>query len=225
MEADNPPFRLHRVSGSPVSDAELLADLKRVAAQSGKTTVGQKEYRERGSFDDSTISRRFGSWNNALRAAELGLNIEQNISDERLFENILALWIHYGRQPRRSELAMPPSIVSQTPYARRFGSWSTALAHFVEFANAADVGGVPGAPVQARASGRRTSRDPSLRLRFKVLLRDRFTCQSCGASPAHQPVELHVDHILPWSEGGETTLENLRTLCSSCNLGKGALIE
>jgi hypothetical protein len=36
-------FELSRVSGQPVSDAELLDDLRRVAASLGKTTVGQKE--------------------------------------------------------------------------------------------------------------------------------------------------------------------------------------
>jgi 5-methylcytosine-specific restriction endonuclease McrA len=34
-------------------------------------------------------------------------------------------------------------------------------------------------------------------------------------------VELHVDHILPWSKDGETVEENLQTKCSKCNLGKG----
>jgi 5-methylcytosine-specific restriction endonuclease McrA len=33
-----------------------------------------------------------------------------------------------------------------------------------------------------------------------------------------------VDHIVPWSKGGETILENLRTLCSKCNLGKGNVL-
>ena len=58
-------------------------------------------------------------------------------------------------------------------------------------------------------------------LRWHVLQRDRFTCCACGASPALTlGVELHVDHIVPWSKGGETVLENLQTLCSVCNLGK-----
>jgi len=36
-------------------------------------------------------------------------------------------------------------------------------------------------------------------------------------------VELHVDHIFPWSKGGETVFENLQTLCSKCNGGKSNL--
>jgi len=80
--------------------------------------------------------------------------------------------------------------------------------------------------IETNKNPRKTSRDPSLRLRFKVMLRDNFTCQQCGASPAKQlGVELHVDHIFPWSKGGDTTLENLQTLCSNCNLGKSNVTE
>ena len=65
------------------------------------------------------------------------------------------------------------------------------------------------------------SRVISDKLRYQVLKRDNFKCCACGASPAKDPaVELHIDHILPWSKGGETTLENLQTLCSKCNIGK-----
>ena len=65
------------------------------------------------------------------------------------------------------------------------------------------------------------SRVISDKLRYQVLKRDNFKCCACGASPAKNPaVELHIDHILPWSKGGETTLENLQTLCSKCNIGK-----
>ena len=63
------------------------------------------------------------------------------------------------------------------------------------------------------------------KLRYQVLKRDNFKCCACGASPAKDSsVELHIDHIIPWSKGGETTLENLQTLCSKCNLGKSDLI-
>lgn len=218
------PFELSRVSGQPVSDAELLDDLRRVAASIGKSTVGQKEYRRIGRYDDSTTSRRFGSWNEALRAAGLDISNVVDLGDEELFENILMLWQHYGRQPRRRELALPPSRISQSPYLRRFRSWTGALESFVAYANANESGAAPEGDVSpTREGGRRTSRDPSLRLRFKVLQRDRFACRSCGASPAtNVGTELHVDHITPWSKDGETVVENLQTLCSRCNLGKGA---
>ena len=65
------------------------------------------------------------------------------------------------------------------------------------------------------------SRSISDKLRYQVLKRDHFACRACGASPAKDPsVELQIDHIIPWSKGGQTELENLQTLCSKCNLGK-----
>jgi hypothetical protein len=215
----NQPFVLKRASGMPVSNEELLADLRATAMRLGKNTVGQKEYRQHGVFDDSTATKRFGSWNKALEAAGLDIANSVDISDERLFENILVLWQHYGRQPRRSELADSPSNISQSPYNRRFSSWSGALQAFVEYANAGEDA-LQSAP-ELKVRQRSTGRDPSLRLRWHVLQRDRFTCVACGASPALTPgVELHVDHITPWSKGGETTLLNLQTLCATCNLGK-----
>ncbi len=217
-------FQLSRVSGAPVTDAELLEDLRRVAIRLGQDTVAMPKYREVGTYDDSTVSRRFGTWNKALKAAGLKLSNEFMIPDERLFENILALWQRFGRQPRRAELASEYSEFSQTPYSRRFGSWGAALMAFVEYANttAADEGGK--FDLSSLDRGKQTPRDPSLRLRYRVLLRDGFKCCLCGASPATGVgVTLHVDHIQPWSKGGETTLENLRTTCEPCNLGKGSL--
>lgn len=212
-------FKLSRVSGQPVDDAELLADLKRVAEMLGASTVSMPKYSECGKYDNTTVARRFGSWNNALLKAGLTVSNEVNIPDERLFENILTLWQHYGRQPRRRELAKTPSVVSQGPYIRRFSSWITALEAFVEYANA---GGADAPSALEKGENQpKTGRDPSLRLRWHVLQRDRFTCCACGASPALTlGVELHVDHVVPWSKGGETVLENLQTLCSVCNLGK-----
>lgn len=219
---ENSKFELERVKNTPVSDEEILDDLRRVSAALGTPKITQALYREHGQFDDSNIGRRFGSWNKALVAAGLEVSVRNNIPDEELFENILTLWQHYGRQPRRAELAEPLSKISQSAYNRRFGSWVAALEGFVAYANSAEV------PVPNRTDeqpgGRQTGRDPSLRLRFKVLSRDRFTCQGCGASPATSAgVELHVDHIVPWSRGGETVIENLQTLCSKCNLGKSNL--
>lgn len=59
-------------------------------------------------------------------------------------------------------------------------------------------------------------------LRFQVMVRDNFACQGCGntPSPENNNVVLRVDHIVPVSKGGKTTLDNLQTLCHRCNHGK-----
>ena len=56
-------------------------------------------------------------------------------------------------------------------------------------------------------------------LRYDVLKRDAFRCVICGRT-ARDGVKLHVDHIRPVSKGGKTELNNLRTLCDACNMGK-----
>ncbi len=68
----------------------------------------------------------------------------------------------------------------------------------------------------------------SLQLRNQILERNGYTCQQCGAS-AHdmddlnpgRKVRLHIDHIVPLSQGGTNDPDNLRVLCSNCNQGRG----
>jgi hypothetical protein len=67
-----------------------------------------------------------------------------------------------------------------------------------------------------------SARDPiSPRVRMSVLIRDKFTCQLCGAQggPGHS-VQLEIDHIIPVAKGGTNDPENLQVLCRPCNQGK-----
>lgn len=56
-------------------------------------------------------------------------------------------------------------------------------------------------------------------LRFQVMRRDGYRCQLCGRR-ASDGVVLEVDHKVPISRGGRSTLDNLWTLCRDCNRGK-----
>lgn len=58
--------------------------------------------------------------------------------------------------------------------------------------------------------------DISPELRQKVLERDNYKCVKCGSTKY-----LQIDHIKPFSKGGDTVLENLQTLCKRCNAEKG----
>ncbi len=222
---DEPLFTLSNVPGASASDEELIADLRRVANRLGTDTVKGEQYESLGAYHRTTQQRRFGSWNKALRRAGLKVSLRQDYPDEELFENLLALWQNYGRQPRIDEMYLPPSRISHSPYKRRFGTWMNALKAFVDYANGAGAELAEHKIDVAIGDRPMTGRDPSLRLRWRVLQRNNFKCCACGASPAITlGVELHVDHIHPWSEGGETVIENLQTLCSKCNLGKSNLL-
>ena len=55
--------------------------------------------------------------------------------------------------------------------------------------------------------------------RKNILIRDHHTCQFCGrVLPAS---ELTLDHVLPRSQGGKSTWENLVACCHPCNNRKG----
>ena len=51
-------------------------------------------------------------------------------------------------------------------------------------------------------------------IRKAVILRDKCRCKLCGVSNT----QLEVHHITPKRQGGNNTLKNLITLCSSCHL-------
>jgi hypothetical protein len=215
-------FEFNKPKNTPVSSEELISDLKKMSGNSESKISMQFYVDNGGKYNPSTIIRRFGSWSKALEKIGLEAGNKANYSDEELFLNILNIWQAKGKQPVRADLAFEPSTISQSPYNRRFKSWSDALESFVAYANQSGKTNESGAMEEIDSS--RTGRDPSLRLRFNVLKRDNFTCVQCGASPAKNPdVELHIDHITPWSKGGETVEENLQTLCSKCNLGKSNL--
>lgn len=71
----------------------------------------------------------------------------------------------------------------------------------------------------ARPNGGYTREPVSPYLRRAILERDDYTCCYCGAT--RQDGMLQIDHVIPISQGGQTTFENLVTACRSCNFQKG----
>lgn len=65
---------------------------------------------------------------------------------------------------------------------------------------------------------RSTKKQLPAKLRAVVLARDGLRCVHCGCEDID---ELGVDHIVAEVNGGPHTLDNLQTLCRSCNSRKG----
>ena len=212
-------------------DAELLADLKRVAAEPGKATVTMDKYNERGRWNSITLLRRFKCpWNKVLKLAGLTITKNQGISNEDLFNNLADVWTKLGRQPFYRDLTSQTSKYGNKTYVNRFKSWRKALEAFVVWANEGEAQAVETLPQASKHSPKqeafrhRTSRTINYRLRFLVMRRDNFKCKITGRSPATDPnVILEVDHIVSWDKGGETVIENLQALAKEINIGKSNL--
>lgn len=204
-------------------DEELLDDLKRVALALGARTVSISQYNDDGRFNASSLQRRFGSWRHSLERAGLEQPRYTNWSEEELFNNLVEVWAHFGRQPRLEQMTSRTSRISGDTYRRRFGGWRKALQAFVLWANETER--APALGVAPQIDQRhRTPRNINYRLRFLVMRRDNFKCRITGRSPATDPtVILEVDHVVPWDEGGETEFDNLQTLAKDINIGKSNL--
>jgi hypothetical protein len=213
-----------------VPDNLLIDDLVLVAKKLHKDSVTHEEYNSKGKYSSTTYQRRFGSWFKALEKAGLQkTRTPANIPEQDLFNNLEDIWIRLGRQPRYAEVHKTLSKYHVGTYEDRFGSWRKALEKFVSYINLDQEVSIEENKAERKRVReesekpiKRTKREISDRLRFRILLRDGFTCRKCGSSPLKNPgVELHVDHVIPWSKGGETTSDNLETKCAKCNLGKG----
>lgn len=65
-------------------------------------------------------------------------------------------------------------------------------------------------------------RVPKRRVRFSrhnIFARDKNTCQYCGKKFAR--VDLNLDHVIPRSQGGSSSWENVVCSCHLCNRKKG----
>ena len=225
-------------ASSRMSDEEILSMLRNLAAKLEKKTLTQSDVVQHLPFSEQILRNRWRTLRSAFEAAGLEVtNSGRRYTDEECFENMLVVWTRLGRPPTHKEMSEVPSKVGGKAYIRRFGTWNKALTAFVERVNQRNDdeeqqnldGGYAFVAAPSKDNMRvlpvrspEDSRDIRLGLRFRVLHRDHFKCLLCGDHPARNPeCVLHVDHVVPWSKGGKTTEGNLRTLCATCNLGRG----
>lgn len=220
--------------GKSATREMCIAEIKRIVGELNTERITHKDFNENSIYSSSVVVKRFGSWDAAVKAAGLLRSYKRNLTESDLFENILAVWTHYGRQPKNSEMNAKPSIISNTTYIERFGGWIKALNAFEEFANSTPLETEENIKIVEDNSNKPDKENSkvkvrdedkhkiSLGLRYRVFSRDRFRCVKCGRSPATElNIQLHVDHIKPFSKEGKTVVDNLQATCQDCNLGKG----
>lgn len=215
-------YTVHKRKNPTVN--EILEDIKQVMTILGKTTVTIREYDKMGNYHSSTALRKIGTWNEILRTLNATTS---NIfhEDKDLLDNIKKVWLQKGIQPTRRDMDNKAlSSISSGTYLRHFGTWYNALDKFIEYINNDDdesLIDLDEGKNEVNGVKHKTKREPSDRLKVQVLMRDGNKCRICGVVCDGGIHKMHFDHIIPWSKGGETTLENLQVLCSVCNEALG----
>ena len=221
-----------------ITHEQVINELKKVSS------IFQGQYFGKREFDKNTTSCKstkvidtFGSWESALK--EIGISqsatrkprIDKN-DDENLVLEIIRVWKHIGHRPSKAEWESIKPKFSYSTIKQRFEGWTNACNEALnlmtnnseneEIKREIDLIEVPIKDNLQLFIAQENKRVIPLKLRLKILKRDHYKCVLCGRNPsADQTVELHIDHILPFSKGGKTEEDNLRTLCLECNLGKG----
>ena len=218
-------MEFHLIKKEASTDEDILEEMKSVMKKLGKSKLTIKEFDAIATINSSTVTRRFGKWNNALALA--GADISNTFySDEELLSNIKDAWLKKGKQPSRRDMDNKElSMISSGTYLRHFGTWYKALESFIAYVSENDDDSLNEISENDNTSSvkHKTKRDPSDRLKVQVLMRDGNRCRICGVECSGGLHNIHFDHIIPWSKGGETTLDNLQVLCSACNEAKGNL--
>ena len=136
-------------------------------------------------------------------------------SKEDLFQNIKTVWDYKGGQPFCRDMDCYPSYICFNTYFNRFGSWKNAIIEFIKYSNGE-------IKLEKGVTANKTKRkNLNNSLRYDIMKRDNFRCVYCGKSPAtNSNVELQIDHTIPISKGGTNNIDNLKTICKECNVGK-----
>lgn len=201
-----------------ITNEDIIKDVLRVKNDILKSkTITFREYRQYSKYGKKAIGNHFGGWNNLLEILGIPKTKEiTHLGKEDIFNIIKDIWLKLGDQPtirNFTEMTHHTIKIIKT----NFGTWSNCLQKFVEWANNNEINFKSSTPTIKHS----TPRDPGNSLRYKVLSRDNFRCVICGQGQnPHLGITLEVDHIAPYSKGGETTLDNLQTLCNKCNSGK-----
>lgn len=74
----------------------------------------------------------------------------------------------------------------------------------------------------ARRRARKLNATVETFTRAEIIERDHATCYLCGKHC--DPDDIHLDHVIPLSRGGEHSRANVKVACSTCNVRKGALL-
>jgi hypothetical protein len=208
---------IHRVWD--VSDENLIFELNRLAEELGHVPR-RDEMRDQGKWSGALYQKRFGSWNDALRAAGFKPGERWRIPREELLTELRAVAEELDHPPTTTEMNEHGKFTIQ-PYQRVFGTWRTALqaadSDYLENYRQSETETIPFG-----------SNWPQIR--EEIIARDNESCLRCGMDrETHRDRferDLPVHHRIPRrrfyndpdrSVDDADVPSNLLTLCIPCH--------
>jgi hypothetical protein len=110
-----------------VSTTELIADLKKVAAELKKDSVTTKEYNEYGRYSAGTLKRQFGSWNKSLEMSGLKVTLRQNIPDSEFIADLKKVSLKLKKDSVTKDEYDKHGKYGTATLSKRFGGWNKSL--------------------------------------------------------------------------------------------------
>ncbi len=223
-------FKRNRIDKIPRE--KMLDELEKAARNFNYIEFGWRDFDSVAGISATVVKKEFGSWKKALSALKESLKLKgMNLSPrpfapnrihpgKDMFEEMDRIWHKLGHRPSRNEWESSEPRISYGTYKQRFGGWQSACLKFIEYKMGGQIlsdeeiedkktlkNHKAGTEIVVK-SGR--SRMITLADRLKVLDRDNFRCVLCGRTPATElGVKLHIDHKVPFSQGGESKIDNL----------------
>lgn len=112
-----------------ISKSSLLDELTRLATELGQTP-GYDHMAQKGNHSASVYEEKFGSWNEALREADLEVNMKNNaerkINESTLQDELARLANELGQTPTQQDMK-EKGAYGVDAYKDRFDSWNDAL--------------------------------------------------------------------------------------------------
>ena len=219
------PFRytIDRVR-SRFSKTEIIASLKEYGRLHRKSSFGRQEYDNWSGkiLYSSGIQRHFGSWGKALQAAGFRAQFAAKLNPRDMVTAFRDCWREHQSVPNPRRLGEHLEKHNYPFRTKAYQSFFGGLGRLAKLIAQVDSGQLLESKLYERHKPvSRLYQAVRPKLRRAVLIRDGYRCVKCGADPKiDKSVRLEVDHVIPGSRRGAATMENLQTLCFSCNQGK-----
>jgi len=106
---------------------QLLHYLKKMGSKLNRSPTTKEMDDEKKYPSSSTYYNRFGSWNNALKKADLKIITKREYTKKGLKEDLQLLAKELGRTPKAKDLKNKDWVASYSTYRKHFGSWKKSL--------------------------------------------------------------------------------------------------